>query len=269
MQCAQEGPVNTCSGGDVFQVIALRIADFFIRGIESILNKFIIASINQVIEWTGHKIDDICIEDEATKKYCPNQAELLDGWLGCDVNDASEVDHQKCYYLRQRAICMTDGDRYTRYKALFTEDSASELHEQFQKIAGQAYEDIPATMLAAFEGASAQAEAATSHSSGLPLQEEQVGKICDSTLTDALKLDEVILGFALTHRVFFEKLTTPEFVSDPRALQAVRTLIATKKRVDRGEITDTEAKHFAAGVALQQATHSSTNSTETHTHRLK
>ena len=72
----------------------------------------------------------------------------------------------------------------------------------------------------------------------------------------AIKLDEQLLGFAVTHRVFFEKLTTPEFVSDARALTAVRALIATKRRVDRGEITDTEAKHYAAGVALQQATDS-------------
>ena len=186
-----EGPVNTCSGGDVFQVIALRIADFFIRGIESILNKFIIASINQVIGWTGHELDDICIEDDTIKKYCPNEAELMDGWLGCDVN-GNGPDHEKCYYLRQRAICMTDGDRYARYKALFEQDSAGELHEQFKSIAGDAYEDVPPTMLAAFKGASAQAEAAVSHSTGLPLKEEQVAKVCDSTLTDALTLDELI-----------------------------------------------------------------------------
>jgi hypothetical protein len=73
----------------------------------------------------------------------------------------------------------------------------------------------------------------------------------------ALKLNEQILGFALTHRIFFEKLTTPEFVSDTRALRAVRALIAMKRRVDCGEITDTEARQHAAGVALQHAARAS------------
>lgn len=233
--CApQEGPVNTCSGGDVFQVIALRIADFFIRGIESIINKFIINTINSVFGVFG-TIDHICIEDKNIKKYCPNEAELMEGWLGCDVN-GDGPDHEKCYYLRQRAICMTDGDRYTRYKALFEQDSVSDLHEQFKSIAGEAYEDVPPTMLAAFEGASAQAEAATSHSTGLPLQEEQVAKICDSTLTDALTLDELIqaperpLGRARPQRIEPPPPTPGRSASSPSSRTTAPAATATSTR---------------------------------------
>ena len=86
---------------------------------------------------------------------------------------------------------MHEADVARRYKQLFNQDSSSEMEDQFHAIAGDEFENVPPSMLAAFKEADAQAEAATSPVGGnLPLQQAEVDKICDSTIMDSLSLDE-------------------------------------------------------------------------------
>ena len=87
---------------------------------------------------------------------------------------------------------MDEGDRTERYKALFEGEDPNSLDAQFRKIAGEGYEQTPPTMLAAFQGAYTQTQRATSHKTGLPLQEEEVDKICGQSLVESLTLDELI-----------------------------------------------------------------------------
>ena len=89
---------------------------------------------------------------------------------------------------------MHESDVATRYKALFKTESTDEMENQFHAIAGDAFENVPPTMLAAFREADRQAKAKTSYDSGLPMQQAEVDKICDSTIMDSLTLDEIILS---------------------------------------------------------------------------
>ena len=90
---------------------------------------------------------------------------------------------------------MHEADVAKRYKRLFNQDSSSEMEDQFHAIAGEEFENVPPAMLAAFKEADAQAAAATSPvGSNLPLKQQEVDKICDSTIMDSLTLDEIILS---------------------------------------------------------------------------
>ena len=86
---------------------------------------------------------------------------------------------------------MHESDVANRYKQLFNQDSSSEMEDQFHAIVGEEFENVPATMLAAFKEADAQAAAATSPVGGnVALKQQEVDKICDSTIMDSLTLDE-------------------------------------------------------------------------------
>ena len=85
---------------------------------------------------------------------------------------------------------MHESDVATRYKALFKTESTDEMENQFHAIAGDAFENVPPTMLAAFREADRQAKAKTAYDSGVPMQQAEVDKICDSTIMDSLTLDE-------------------------------------------------------------------------------
>ena len=189
-----EGDINTCSGGDVFHIIAMRIANMIVTGFEDMINFSIVKWINDALGWMGVHIDDVCFKGPimGVSKTCPREhgTDLQDGWMGCDLKEDGEM-HKRCYFKRQRAICMDEGDRTERYKALFEGEDPNSLDAQFKKIAGEGYEQTPPTMLAAFQGAYTQTQRATSHKTGLPLQEEEVDKICGQSLVESLTLDEV------------------------------------------------------------------------------
>ena len=189
--CAIAHPCVRAQGGDVFSIIAIQIEAMIIEGAEAMVNSFVIQPIRGLIGWFANgEPKDICIEYEKGNKFCPNSPELMEGWLGCNV-DEKGPPHERCYYQRQKSICMHEADVAKRYKRLFNQDSSSEMEDQFHAIAGEEFENVPPAMLAAFKEADAQAQAAASPVGGnLPLQQAEVDKICDSTIMDSLTLDE-------------------------------------------------------------------------------
>lgn len=102
-----------------------------------------------------------------------------------------------------------------------------------------------------------------------------VDKLCELTLRysdtdDASCLrgrvvaeDADVAEFSNTHARMFEKLTTPDFVRDPRALKAMYTLIATYDRMRQGVISEEDARTHAAGVAIRHALETDSSSDAT------
>jgi len=130
-------------GGDVFSIIAIQIEAMIIEGAEAMLNTLVIQPIRALIDWfSGGEPKDVCVPFEKGNKFCPNSPELMEGWLGCDV-DEKGPPHERCYYQRQKEICMHKADVAKRYKKLFNQDSSSEMEDQFRAIAGEEFENVP------------------------------------------------------------------------------------------------------------------------------
>ena len=65
--------------------------------------------------------------------------------------------------------------------------------------------------------------------------------------------DEELCDFGQRYKLLFEKMTTPEFVADPRAIQAVLSLIDIRQRVETGRLSARTAEEHAAGIAIRKA----------------
>lgn len=75
----------------------------------------------------------------------------------------------------------------------------------------------------------------------------------DAIRARAIADDEEFGEFSRTHQLWFERMTTPTFVADPRAIVATKALLATRARMEEGHITEQQAREHAAGVALRHA----------------
>jgi hypothetical protein len=67
----------------------------------------------------------------------------LEEQLGCAFggSDSGRKEAAKCYFERQRSICVNgDGSRYQRYKTLFEAPPMEELEQQFLDIVGDSFE---------------------------------------------------------------------------------------------------------------------------------
>lgn len=67
----------------------------------------------------------------------------LEDQLGCAFggSDAARQEAAKCYFERQRSICLGgDGSRYQRYKTLFETPPVEQLEKQFFDIVGDSFE---------------------------------------------------------------------------------------------------------------------------------
>jgi hypothetical protein len=181
-----EPPTQTCQGGDVFQLIAKRIERLMLEGTEALINKALIDPINAVFGWIG-KLDHICTTRDDLRKYCPNEPELLEVLLGCDVDNTLQP-HKNCYYERQRIICMSENGAYDRYKDLFATPTASELSDEYKNILGDSFEFVPPAMLAAFERIDAQ------QTESMLTVDESDKKLCDNSFVESMTLDQVILS---------------------------------------------------------------------------
>lgn len=69
--------------------------------------------------------------------------QALEEQLGCSFggDDVGKQKAAKCYFERQRSICMGgDGSRYQRYKSLFEAPPMEQLEQQFFDIVGDSFE---------------------------------------------------------------------------------------------------------------------------------
>ena len=94
-----DDPVDRCEGGDVFSIIAIQIEAMIIEGAEAMINTFVMKPIRDLAGWflPDGEPKDICIPYEKGNKFCPNSAELMEGWLGCNVEEAGPP-HERCYF---------------------------------------------------------------------------------------------------------------------------------------------------------------------------
>ena len=173
--------VLRCRAGDMFGLIAERILIMIIEAAEGIINDHIMSFLRNALGWLGVKVNDICIPYR-DKKLCPSDPKALEAMFGCSTVDPEA--HKRCFYERQRAICLGQDDSRARYEELFDSPSASELEQQFKDIVGDTYDSIPPAMLQAFK------DAGTTETGF----NKAAATLCDGSLKDSMSLDEIILS---------------------------------------------------------------------------
>jgi hypothetical protein len=170
-----------CKSGDVFGLIVERILIMIIEAAEGIINEQIMSFLRNALGWLGVKVNDICIPYR-DKKLCPSDPKALEAMFGCSTVDP-EV-HKRCFYERQRAICMAKDNSRDRYETLFDSPTASELEQQFRDIVGDTYDSIPPAMLQAFK------DAGTTETGF----NRAAATLCDNSLKNSMSLDEIIVA---------------------------------------------------------------------------
>jgi hypothetical protein len=70
-------------------------------------------------------------------------------------------------------------------------------------------------------------------------------------LRKELTNDTQICEFAARYKVFFDKLTTPEFVADDKHLKVLQGMLSVRANVDNGTLSEEEAKTQCADLALK------------------
>ena len=173
-----ESPVEKCSSAsDVISLIMDRIVVDNIRQAESLVNG-LIDGVNKIFGWIG-EIDHVCFEYK-TFKRCPEDPEALAALFGCQPG--ASQPHRRCYYERQKAVCLGKTETYNDYQNLFYSPSASELEQQFADIVGDSYESLPPSLMEAFQSVDTS-------DTGF---NEAAQQICDSSLLDSMTLDQLV-----------------------------------------------------------------------------
>ena len=128
-----------CKGGNIFGLLVDKITDVVLLWAEYLVNKQIAAVEKAVCGWFGCNFGRICLTVGLDKYRCSSENELddLEWMLGCGFRgDTREA--RRCFFSRQRAICMEgDPSRYTRYQKLFEAPNKEELEEDFWSIVGK------------------------------------------------------------------------------------------------------------------------------------
>jgi hypothetical protein len=166
-----------CRAGDVFSLLVERILVMIIESAEGIINEHIMSFLRNSLGWLGVKVNDICIP-YSDKKLCPSDPKALEAMFGCSTVEPEA--HKRCFYERQRAICLAKDNSRDRYETLFDSPSASELEQQFKDIVGDTYDSIPPAMLQAFK------DAGTTETGF----NKAAATLCDGSLQNSMSLDE-------------------------------------------------------------------------------
>ena len=172
-----QSPVEKCaSASDVISLIMDRILVEAIRQAENIVNG-LIKSINQVIGWFA-KIPKVCFNFK-THKLCPEDPDVLETLLGCAPDDAEP--HRRCFYERQKALCLRKQKHYEDYQQLFFSPTASELEQQFFDVLARRT-SLPPSLMEAFKSVDT-----TDTRYNKAAQD-----ICDSSIFDSMTLDQLV-----------------------------------------------------------------------------
>ena len=171
---------SKCRSGDVFTLLVERILVMIVEMSEGIVNEYVMSFLRNALGFIGVDVNDICLP--FSSKLCPSDPKMLEAMFGCspDHKDA----HTRCFYERQRAVCLGKDDSRDRYEALFDSPSASELERQFRSIVGDTYESIPPAMMQAFKDADASTTG----------YNRAAASLCDNSLVDSMSLDDIILS---------------------------------------------------------------------------
>lgn len=177
-------PEQRCQGGSIFSLLVQRIELIALGWVETIINS-VIKGVNSflkaIIGWLGFQgFPLVCWAHAGDPSRCDEGywgEHSLDKLIGCPVGDATPIQ-DRCYYKRQKAICMDDGDRVSRYYDLFAAPSTAELDQQFKDAAGDLFDAVPPTFKALMSQISSAQENTEAQS------------ICDGSLWDSMDLDE-------------------------------------------------------------------------------
>lgn len=183
-----------CKAGDVFNLLVNKITDIALKLVENSIN-WLIGVLNRVIcnfKFIGAKcpaVDEVCLTVDYDVYRCrlgPYTAAALEEDLGCSFG-SDTAQAARCYFARQRSICMEGGGagKAARYQNLFGSPSVDDLQQRFFDIVGDSFINIPPTMQAAF--------AQMNQVGANDLAVKQARSICDDQ-TASMSLDESALA---------------------------------------------------------------------------
>ena len=84
---------------------------------------------------------------------------------------------------------------------------------------------------------------------------EQLTKLHGAAASQVALQDEELRQFSTTHRVFFDRLTTPAFVDNPTNIRTLHKMIEIRHDMDSNRITSDEGNRRAAEAALANLSH--------------
>ena len=138
---AESTAMKKCKGGDPFDFLMTLVTDEILKWLSAGVNWFInlINGIVCSIPFAPCKaIQEVCWTAQGPQNVyrCGDTVGRgkLEEQLGCAFggSDSGRKEAAKCYFERQRSICMSgDGSRYQRYKSLFEAPPMEELEQQF------------------------------------------------------------------------------------------------------------------------------------------
>jgi len=128
-----------CQGGNIFGLIVGKITDIVLQWAEYLVNWAIEKFESIVCGWFGCSIDRVCLTVGENVYRCEHAwgGDSLEWMLGCGYR-ADTREARRCFFSRQRAICMEgDPSRYKRYQKLFEAPKKAELEQDFFSIVGK------------------------------------------------------------------------------------------------------------------------------------
>ncbi len=184
------------SGGNIFGLLVGKITDIVLDWAELIVNGLIDTIESIVCGLFGCRIPRVCLTGGDNVYRCEHTTDQnnLQWLLGCGFR-ATTAEAQRCYFARQRSICM-DGDpsRYNRYQKLFEAPPKAELEESFWEIAGSTFDAVPPTLNAAFN----QLQKESSND----VWTDAAKNLCDANLWDTMDIDEIIVSSHPSNNLF-------------------------------------------------------------------
>ena len=175
------------AGGNIFGLIVGKITDIVLQWAEYLVNWAIEKVESVVCGWFGCNFGRVCLTVGENVYRCEHAwgGDSLEWMLGCGYR-ADTREARRCFFARQRAICMEgDPSRYKRYQKLFEAPNKAELEQDFFSIVGNTFDAVPPTLNAAFDRLQLE--------SSNDVWTQSAKNLCDSALWDTMDIDEIIV----------------------------------------------------------------------------
>lgn len=186
-------PQMQCQGGNIFGLLVKKIVRLVARLMDDGVNGLLVDPANDFLDgtigWlTGKKrpiapIPRLCLSGyfSTPPGRCEDGPINDEDAYGCLDGEGFSAS-KTCYFARQRAICLSNDDKYDRYNELFEAPNAAQLRAQYQQIVGDSYEFLESGTQDLMDSVADQVK---------PPDVEAAQDLCDASLFNSMDLDEV------------------------------------------------------------------------------
>lgn len=185
-------PQMQCQGGNIFGLLVTKIVRLIARLIDDSVNGFIVDPINFFLDnlpWPldniGKPVPRLCLTGffRTPRGKCDDGPINDEDRYGC-LDGEGFSSRRTCYFARQRAICLSNDDKYDKYNELFEAPNAEQLNAQYRSIVGESYDFLESAVSDLMDSVADQVK---------PADVAEAQDLCDASLFNSMDLDEIIL----------------------------------------------------------------------------